>query len=312
MSFLNIGYYPDWTEIGITQLPSAGFTHLCHAFALAKATGISTPKNAKLFCTTCKKKKIIPILSLGGAKSGAALAILTADATKRAETITKIVQIIKINGYSGLDIDWESPKNATESKLLSVFVSEIRVALGAKFLVTMAVPASNWSGQWFDSKTLLPHLNYLHIMSYDNAGEWSDNAGHNAPFTFFAESLTYWTQTKQWPKEKLLLGLPCYGRGFAVKDWGAKVAQKAKHPYISYNDILKLEASGWTRERDTEAQNPFLRSPNDTESTEIISFDDPALIQKKIAYAKAQKIAGVFYWEVTQDVKDGRHALVGI
>jgi chitinase len=316
MAFLSVGYYPDWTKIAIGQLPSAGFTHLCHAFALAKATtGISAPKDAKLFCTTCKKQKIVPILSLGGAESGPALALLTADAPKRTQTIAQIVQIIKSNGYSGLDIDWEAPANAAESKLLSAFVSEIRTALGPKFLLTMAVPASNWSGQWFDAITLLPHINYLNIMSYDNAGEWSDRADHNAPFAFYQASLEYWLTTKHWPKEKLLLGLPCYGRGFAVKTWGAKVAKKAKHPYISYNDLLKLEAKeGWTRDFDTEAQNPFLRSPNGTESvesTEIISFDDPMLIQKKIAYAKSQKIAGVFYWEVTQDVKNGHHGLVG-
>jgi chitinase len=306
MPFLRVGYYPDWTETAITALPIAGFTHLCHAFALVSTkTGVSSPKDAKNFCTVCKKRNVVPILSLGGAESGSAFATLTR--TKKNETVATIANVIRANGYQGLDIDWEAPANAEEGQLLTAFVQAIRTAMGAKFLLTMAVPASNWSGQWFESQALLPLINQLHVMTYDNAGEWSKTADHNAPFAFFQSGLTYWTLEKHWPKEKLLLGLPCYGRGFAVREWGAKVAGKANHPYVAYNEIARLEASGWTRHMDTKAQNPYLRAPD---GGELVSFDDPALITKKVQWAEKEKIKGIFFWEITLDFNGKQNELL--
>ena len=38
-------------------------------------------------------------------------------------------------------------------------------------------------------------------------------------------SLNYWLQ-RGVPKENILMGIPCYGRGFATKSWGTKTDEK--------------------------------------------------------------------------------------
>ena len=308
MSFLCVGYYPDWTEIPITSLKISPFTHLCHAFALVSTIkAIGTPDNAPLFCATCKKQHIEPYLSLGGAESGEAFAALTRDATRRKAMTLQILHIIHTNGYTGLDIDWEAPRNTEEGHLLTLFVKEMKTALGTQFPLTMAVPATNWSGQWFDAQALLSHIARLHVMTYDNAGEWSKTADHNAPLAFYQSGYDYWVNQKKWPKERLLLGLPTYGRGFLASHWGESIKGKAKHPYISHLDILRLEKKGWKRTFDEKAQNPYLVSPN---ADEIISFDDVALIEKKVNWAHSQKTGGIFFWEATLDFDGKQHLLI--
>ena len=43
------------------------------------------------------------------------------------------------------------------------------------FLITMAVPTSNWSGQWYDFSSLRPHIDFFNAMTYDIHGSWSSN-----------------------------------------------------------------------------------------------------------------------------------------
>ncbi len=310
-----LGYYPDWVA-GSTLPPERIdfplFTHLCHAFAVPAEDGSipdATEKTGRALCAGAKRARVRVLLSVGGAETGRRFAAVTSDPAKRARLLDGLVDQVKRIGYDGIDLDWEFMENAAERDLHAALVRDLRARLPRPALISMAVPAGDWYGRWLDAPALLPHVDLLNVMTYDFAGPWSDKADHNAPMPYLADGLTYWTKQKGFPKEKLNLGIPCYGRGFAVRRWRDPVdkAKKPAHPYAALNDIEGLRAAGWKREFDKAAGVPFLVSPD---GTELISYEDTDSAAAKGKWARAQKAAGIFFWEISQDFAGGTHRIV--
>lgn len=292
MSIL-LGYYPEWVEaMPPAKVPYQRYTHLTHAFALFNDDGtLKPPSHAAEFCRRAKAAKVVPILAVGGAESGPAYA--KADTETLA---TQIVALVQKNGYSGVDIDWEFPDTPGAPQKLVALANALRKRL-PKALLTAAVPGSEWNGKHYDAKALLPLLDFVNIMAYDFAGPWGSEAGHNAPFSFCESAITYWVK-RGWPANKLLLGLPSYGRGFKASAFGEKTTGKSTHEYTGYTEILPLVAKGWKKLRDPKERVPYLVSPN---SDELVSYDDPESIALKAALARKSGLAGCFFWEITQD-----------
>jgi len=73
------------------------------------------------------------------------------------------------------------------------------------------------------------YVDFFNVMTYDFHGQWEKEVGHNSPL-FPIESasgakkkLTVDHGAKEWvklgaPKEKLLIGMPAYGRSFLLED----------------------------------------------------------------------------------------------
>jgi chitinase len=129
-------------------------------------------------------------------------------------------------GYDGIDLDWEHPSNSTETNNLTLLVQELRDAFNSvnpEFMITMAVGASNWSGQHYEYEIIKENLDWFSLMGYDFHGSWSSHAGHNAPLYqsppgdpdgSVHTGVNYLVNTRNIPVEKLNLGVPFYGKKF--------------------------------------------------------------------------------------------------
>ncbi|KAF4518057.1 hypothetical protein B566_EDAN009600 [Ephemera danica] len=112
---------------------------------------------------------------------------VTKDPTLRSKFVTNLYNFVKQYGFSGLDLDWEYPARrggAPEDKVN--FVSLVR-ELSAKFkpeglLLTAAVSASvSEMSISYDVPALSPHLDLIHLMTYDFHGPWEHHTGiHSA------------------------------------------------------------------------------------------------------------------------------------
>jgi chitinase len=165
------------------------------------------------------------------------------------------------------------------------------------------------------------HLDWINLMTYDFAGDWSPRTGFNAPLYSADETGRSADATVRGylaagvPPEKLTLGVPFYGRAWGgVKDVNHGLGQPhaAKPPRppggggFSYR---KLAASyidqSARRYWDDRAQVPWLY---DAKAEQMVSYDDPQSLRAKAKYARDKKLAGVMIWELSED--DERSSLL--
>ena len=294
------GYLPSWAP-GKVRIDR--FTHLVHAFH-----GNPGVPDRELL-RAAKEKGVKVILSLGGSESGRRFREAELDPFVR-----KVVETVR-EGYAGVDVDWEPTDGEADRKGLVALVTALRRALGPDALVTMAAPATNWQGKWWDVEALRGQVDWLHVMTYDFHGDWSSHAGHHAPLRSVAEDkedgaahsfeagVEYWLK-RGWPREKLVVGIPCYGRGFAVSRWYEKPAGKAKHGSIAYHQVEALLRAGWTRRWDEAALVPYLARDG-----ELVAYEDPESAALKGRRARELGLRGAFFWSVDQDFVGGDHPI---
>jgi chitinase len=96
---------------------------------------------------------------------------------------------------------------------------------------------------------LFSSLDYVNIMTYDNAGMWNPVTAHHAAFDWVINSMNFWS-TKV-IKSKLLMGVPFYGVSFTLEDpnqhgIGAPVTASSDLTYLQI--CTNVEDNGWTKE----------------------------------------------------------------
>ena len=313
-----LGYYPSWVaHPNAKEINYDRFTHLAHAFVKADPDGtLKTDKsipNPELV-RAAHEKNVRVLLSLGGAGSARTFrAIVKSDDTRR-RYVAAVAKLVAEASYDGVDIDWEPTENEDDRQGLVALVAAFRES-APSMLLTMAAPGSDWYGRWWDVEALRSRVDLLNVMSYDFHGPWSAHAGHNAPLygapddedgavANVAASLSYWADTRRWPKDRLNLGIPCYGRGFAVRSWHQKPAGRAAHETIDAHDVRGLIDDGWRRGWDDKVGVPTLLKDG---TAELISYEDAESAALKGAWARRKGLRGIFFWNIEQDWADGDH-----
>lgn len=315
MKSICLAYRSDWNADALPpeRIDFRPLTHIAHSFITVKGNTVMPPdeRHARALVGAAHKKGVKVTLAIGGAESNASLTAACATETGAAKLADAIVAFVRKIGYDGVDIDWEMPENTTDGNRLTLLVRLLRKRLPAPYLVTMAVPALDWSGKWFDAKALIPLVDWFAIMTYDFYGPWSDTAGYHAAlfpsktaspreaerFLTASSGIEYWRKNKQCPPQKLVMGIPLYARGFRTAHWGDRVANSAdKNLDSSYADIAVRYKAG--AHRDNTAVVAIWESPD---KREHYSGDDAVTTRQKGIWAKKQNIAGIFFWELSQD-----------
>ena len=309
-----VGYYPMWVR---STLPASAvkfehLTHINHAFAWPTADGNILAYDAVadtviINATHRAGRKIL--VSLGGAAESGGFSAMAADSTARQAFVGNLVSYLKNNGYDGADLDWEGPQSDADKSNEVTLVKEIRQAFQATdstWLLTMAVGVTDWSGRWHDFGSLIKYVDWFNAMTYDYHGSWSSHAGHNAPLYLGSDpindysvdqSFLYLTGTRSIPKEKLVLGLPFYGKSFGTSTLYTSYAGEQD---LAFRDVMNAVRSGsWSYNWDNASKVPYYTSVS---PPRLISFDDSASIAIKCQYARSKGVSGVMIWELSQDV----------
>ncbi len=305
------------------------YTHLCQAFITANEDGIirtnsNVPSGALV--ADAHQNNVKVLISLGGWGWDKQFAAITANPEAEQRYLRSVLELTDTYDYDGLDLDWEYPDNAKEIEGFNRICAHLRKELDAigarknrKMFFTMAAAASVTTLEWLPNDTLLKNLDWINVMTYDMAGEWTDYAGHHAPL--FAskkqpgtprslELTISYLLKKGIPADRLALGLPLYGKGFAVTEPYASTKDKkgARPPGGNYNRLLQLQTErGWTRQLDEETKAPWLISPD---ATGVIGYDDAESLALKTEWAMKLNLRGVFFWEIAADrLPDGSNPL---
>ena len=316
-----IGYYPSGKRNNFDhrKIKYEFLTHLIHAFVKPDSAGNLVVPQDFIYpelVEEAHKKEVKILLSIGGWGNCAGFPGTASTPENRQRFISQVLEFLCIHQYDGVDIDWEFVSNPTDQKNFVFLIKELSAALKAQeppLLLTLAAPSDHHWGKWIAYEELISSLDYISCMTYDYHGPWSDHSGHNSPLYScdgdvcgsFNDSYEYMI-SRGVEGEKLLLGLPFFGRSFNSAELYEKFEKSYYYAYLEVRDLLD---SGWSSEFDDCALVPYVRKPD---NRMIISYDDEKSIALKCQYVIEKKVGGVMIWELTQDDWGGTSVLLDV
>ncbi len=264
------------------------------------------------FQAKAQEKGVRISLVIGGAEAYATrFAKIAADDTARAIFVDEIVNYITEYNLTGVDIDWEYPKE-NEKTLFTLLMKEIYAAvkqIDPEYLITAAIPAGPFGYPKYDLKNSINYMDYVNMMSYDlqcsavGGATYHHCALYKSLKTYnmcsVDESVT--TYTKQGvPLEKIIIGGAFYGRYSTVKSEKGAITEPSSGVSITYSAIKKnyLGKEGVTEYWDEKACVPYLF---DSVNNIWITYENPKSIQAKCDYVVSKGVAGLMWWDYGSD-----------
>ncbi len=308
-----VGFYKSWTSTPAPdQIEFQNLTHIIQAFAWPNADGTigmtsGIPDTSLIRLAHAANKKIL--VSFGGVSNSNGFAPMTADSALRAKFITNVVNFLTTYNYDGIDLDWEYP-TFRQSGSYTQLVVELRQRFNSlklpDLLISLDAPATPTSGQLFQYQNLIDYIDWFSIMSYDFYGSWSTRSGHNAPLYqspldnigSVYNSVQYMLITRNIPSNKLLIGIPFYGKEFNAS--GLYQPCSGAVPELTYADVINTVSSpGWTYFWDSVSAVPYYVNSS---ANKFITFDDTTSVRLKTEFSISKNLGGVMIWALDQDL----------
>jgi chitinase len=283
----------------------------------------------KLHSLKSRNPNLKILVSIGGWtwSKGFSDAALTPES--RAKLTESGIDFLIKHNLDGLDFDWEYPALQGDNNVVRDIDKENFVAmlksfrealdsLGAidqkHYLSTIASGGFRKYLEVNDLRSAAKYLDLVNIMSYDLFGPGDQITGHHAnlykgnPETMpegkkerAVESAVTDHIAFGIPAHKLVLGIPFYGKRWKeVPENNNGLNQYGKwDSALSHDKIQQLQNdSSYTEYWDEISKNPFLYS---SEKKEWITYESPKSIAEKIKYARKMNMAGVMFWELSED-----------
>jgi GH18 family chitinase len=268
------GYLPDFAGANFDPAWVQGLTDLLIFSAEPRNDGsidLSRVKNmpwAKLRELKAKQGVRL-ILCLGGWGRSTHFASVAASEAKRNKLAADAAKLCLDEKLDGVDFDWEHPKDAREEAGYGALLEACRKAFAAHDL-KLSVTIAAWQKL---PRNAFAAVDTVQLMSYDNRGRHS---------TF--EAAQTGVNALLWqgaPKQKIVLGMPFYGRNTANAD-----------QEMTYRQIV---ARYHPRPEADEIQSMY--------------FNGPQTIRKKTTFALDSSLGGVMVWALGQDAPE-EHSLL--
>jgi chitinase len=274
------------------------------------------------------------LISLGGWGGSAHFSNAAATSESRRRLAASAVDVF-LRPYDGLfdgvDVDWEFPvaggppenrARPEDRRNFTLLLAEMRRALdalgrrtGRRYELTIAASARPAEIANLELDRLPALLDWMDVMAYDYHSV--DTLAHfNAPLHAAAGDPTPGLNVDASlrafldggvPAEKLVLGIPFYGRGYGgVADVGDGLFQRGERARagewgeLDYRALVARDpqGAGFRRFWQPQAMVPWLFDPR---SGTWISYDDPQSVALKAAYARERGLGGVMFWEIGGD-----------
>lgn len=324
-------YLMDGPDLQLRDTDAEALDQLNYSFALikdGKADGSHWTGLKKVQAFLKKHPHVDGVLSVGGwGAEGFSDACLTEEG--RMNLADSLLQLMDDCGFVGIDVDWEYPgvpgtgiisrpedveKWYAFLELLRAGLDEREVIHGREYILSVALGAGENHLSVLDIPRLAALLDQAVLMTYDLCG-FDRMTGHHAGlYPNDNRSGTGAFAVRKmleggFPAEKLLLGIPAYGRVWRqVSGGGNGLNQRANtsgNKTISFDDILRLEERGYTRYYDEKAQAAWW-----FDGSSFVSGEDGQSIGYKGAWIVDNGLMGAAVWQYTQDAEGAMLAML--
>ena len=286
------------------------------------------------------------LISIGGWTLSWTLSKILGNDVMRKRLITTATKFIVDNGLDGLDIDWEYPAKqgigfnyvdvVNDKNNLIKFLKELRVEFILKspnkhLEISAAIGTDPNVIKTYEGTA--PYFDFITSMTYDYAGSWGPgghlaalyhNPNGNMNSQFNVKAAIDNIVAAGFPNSKIVMGLPIYARGWAkvvptdpanpifgesVGGPGVSHSLAAGEPGLTSWRHLRdlIGKNGLTRYFDSVSRAPYVHNST---TGETWSYDDPSSIKEKTIYMKNRGLAGVMYWEISDDTRDGKDSII--
>ncbi len=236
----------------VSDIPADRLTDVIYAFVNVSHDGKCVSADTTLdqinFPQLQQLKKSHPqlklLLSIGGYSHSANFSDAAATDTSRRTFAQSCVQFMQVNGFDGLDIDWELPVSGgmagnghrpEDKQNFTALLAELRRQLdelgspsGTHDLLTIAAPIGPSEYKNIELNAIAPYLDWIDLMAYAFYTANSPITNFNAPLYASATDpappskrlyLNGDAAVKAYraagvPANKIVLGAPLYGRGW--------------------------------------------------------------------------------------------------
>jgi len=276
-----------------------------------------------------KYRHLKTLISIGGWTLSGDFSNIMNNNITRNKFINNCIKYMLNYGFDGLDFDWEYPGgegletnsvNEKDGENFEIFLRDLRQKLNkiedGKWLITLAVASDPKKIEKLKPQNLYKYCDFLNIMTYDFEGSWSMKTGHlanlykNTSEGFSIDEAVNTYINYSVPSNKLVIGVPFYGRGFANTflpfgnafngvgpgTWEPGVYDYNKLPIgKEYIDTINVAAYSY-----------------DETTRLLISYDNQETIKRKINYIKKKKLGGIMSWSIDSDSYNNNKSLTNI
>ncbi|XGA72815.1 glycoside hydrolase family 18 protein [Chitinibacter sp. SCUT-21] len=239
--------------------------------------------------------------------------------------------------FDGIDIDWEYPgvqgignnvvDAVNDKHNLTLLMAEFRKQLdeygasqgGKKFYLTAAIGAGSEKIDQTEPAQYSKSMDWVNVMTYDFHGDWDDTTNFHSHLypdpadptvgiarTYNIDDALTKLMANGMPADKIVLGIPYYGRGFGgVASLNDGLYQKKTRAAgkvgvqteAGYGDYKALKDVAGVRKYHPVTKQLYLY----TTTGDWWSYDDIQTIRLKNDYLKAKGLRGNFSWALDGD-----------
>lgn len=215
-----------------------------------------------------KEKNLRLSVTIGGWDRSQHFAKVATTPHLRKTFIQSITQLVDDRQLQGVDLDWEHPHSTDEQIAYGTLLQELRNKLAPQQTV-ITVTIAGWQQL---PKSAIDAIDYVQLMAYDHDQKHSTLDKAQAE----VESLI----NRGIPRQKIVLGLPFYGRHIRTREAFAYQQIQRKYAPLPSVDLV-----------------------------DDIYFNGPHTIREKVKFTLNHQLAGIMIWELGQDTS-GQNSLL--